>query len=43
MDLVAVGFSNFRSIGADPVWIDLTKKVDVLIGVNNSGKSNVVA
>ncbi|GAH67377.1 unnamed protein product, partial [marine sediment metagenome] len=34
--------ANFLSIGEEPVWINLEKKVNVLIGANNSGKSNVM-
>jgi len=41
MKLTAVGFTNFRSIGDMPVWLDLTNKVNLLIGPNNSGKSNI--
>jgi hypothetical protein len=42
MRLSGVGIRNFRSIGNDPVFIDLDKKVNVLIGANNCGKSNVI-
>jgi predicted ATPase len=38
-----VGFRNFRSIGEEPVILDLTKKVNVLIGPNNAGKSTVIS
>jgi len=41
MKLNKVGFSNFRSIGEEPVFVDLSAKVNVLIGPNNAGKSNV--
>jgi predicted ATPase len=41
MKLTGIGFANFRSIGQEPVWLDLTKKVNILIGANNAGKSNV--
>lgn len=41
MKLHKVGFSNFRSIGEEPVFVDLSAKVNVLIGPNNAGKSNV--
>ncbi len=41
MKLTGIGFANFRSIGREPVWLDLTKKVNILIGANNAGKSNV--
>ncbi len=42
MELRAIGIGHFRSIGAKPILIDLTKKINVLIGANNSGKSNVI-
>lgn len=41
MNLTGIGFANYRSIGQQPVWLDLTKKVNILIGANNAGKSNV--
>lgn len=41
MKLTGIGFANFRSIGSEPVWLDLTKKINILIGANNAGKSNV--
>lgn len=41
MKLTGIGFANFRSIGQEPVWLDLTKKINILIGANNAGKSNV--
>lgn len=42
MKLTHVGISNFRSISEEFVTIDLTKKVNVLVGANNCGKSNVL-
>ena len=42
MKLVGIGIANYCSIGEEPVWIDLEKKVNLLIGPNNSGKSNVI-
>ncbi|MCX5682180.1 MAG: AAA family ATPase [Planctomycetota bacterium] len=42
MKLVGIGITHFRSIGASPVFINLEKKVNILIGANNSGKSNVI-
>jgi putative ATP-dependent endonuclease of OLD family len=42
MKLVGIGITNFRSIGSSPVYINLEKKVNILIGANNSGKSNVI-
>lgn len=42
-DLVIAGFefTNYRSIGDTPVIIRPVKKVNILIGQNNTGKSNV--
>lgn len=42
MKLTHIGISHFRSIGAEPVMIDLEKKVTVLVGQNDGGKSNVL-
>ncbi len=42
MRLARVGFANCRSIGASPVVLDLRKRINLLIGANNSGKSNVL-
>lgn len=42
MKITRWGISNFRSIGKDPVMLDLTKKVNVLVGANNCGKSSVL-
>ncbi len=42
MKIVALGFANFRSIGSEPVVLDLQKRINLLIGANNSGKSNVL-
>lgn len=42
MKLTGLGFGNFRSIGSEPIFVDLSKKINVLIGANNSGKSNVI-
>lgn len=42
MKLHEIGIGNFRSIGIDPVWINLEKKVNLYIGANNSGKSNIL-
>lgn len=35
-------FKNFRSIGDEPVEIELGKRITILIGLNNSGKSNII-
>ena len=40
--LLKVGFRNYRSIGDEPVILDLEKRVNVLIGPNNAGKSSVI-
>jgi hypothetical protein len=42
MKLTHWGISYYRSIGEEPVVLDLTKKINVLVGANNSGKSNVL-
>ncbi len=42
MKLTHLGVSYYRSIGAEPVTIDLSKKITVLVGANNCGKSNVL-
>jgi predicted ATP-dependent endonuclease of OLD family len=42
MKLTKVGISNYRSIGETPVWIDLETKIDIMVGPNNSGKSNAL-
>jgi len=42
MKIVRLGFANFRSIGSEPVILDLQKRINLLIGANNSGKSNVL-
>jgi hypothetical protein len=42
MRIVAIGFSNYRSVGSLPIIVNLDKRVNLLIGANNSGKSNVL-
>lgn len=42
MKLTHLGISHFRSIGKKPVMIDLSKKITVLVGQNDCGKSNVL-
>ena len=42
MKLLRIGVANFRSIGAQPVVIDLQKRINLLIGANNAGKSGVL-
>ena len=36
------GFSGYRSVGDDPVKIAPLKKINLIIGQNNSGKSNII-
>lgn len=43
MKLTHIGISNYRSIGETPVMIDLEKRITVLVGQNDGGKSNVVS
>ena len=43
MKITHWGISYFRSIGEKPVMLDLTKKINVLVGANNSGKSNALS
>ena len=43
MQIQRVGFRFFKSIGAQTVELDLTKRINLLIGPNNAGKSNVIA
>ena len=42
MRIVRLGFANFRSIGSEPIILDLEKRINLLVGANNSGKSNVL-
>ncbi len=42
MKIRKIALSYYRSIGAQPIIIDFTKTVSVLIGKNNSGKSNII-
>lgn len=39
--LQGFGFSNYRSIGSNPVLLYPLKKINVLIGPNNTGKTNI--
>src|SRR5712664_1682246 len=43
MKLLKIGIANYRSLGQFPLNVDLSRRVTVLIGANNSGKSNVLA
>jgi AAA15 family ATPase/GTPase len=42
MSLKGFGFSGFRSIGDELVKIAPLKKINLLVGQNNSGKSNII-
>jgi hypothetical protein len=42
MKLLRIGVGNFRSIGEKPVMIDFQKRINLFIGANNAGKSNVL-
>ncbi|MDR1695740.1 MAG: AAA family ATPase, partial [Endomicrobium sp.] len=43
MRLEKIGFANYRSIGNTYAYIDLTKRINLLIGPNNAGKSNIIS
>lgn len=42
VQITKIGVSYFKGIGGDPVLIDLTKRVNVLVGQNHSGKTSVI-
>lgn len=42
MKILEIGIGKYKSIGEEFIWINPNKKVNVLIGSNNSGKSNVL-
>jgi energy-coupling factor transporter ATP-binding protein EcfA2 len=42
MKLVGIELRNFRSIGENPVRLERLAKCNVLVGQNNSGKSNIL-
>src|SRR5574337_535908 len=42
MKLTGIELRNFRSIGEKPVILSPLKKCNILVGKNNSGKSNVL-
>ena len=42
MKLLRIGVANFRSIGTQPVVVDMQKRINLLIGANNAGKSGVL-
>lgn len=42
MKIVRLGFANFRSVGSEPIVLDLQTRINLLVGANNSGKSNVL-
>lgn len=41
MDFKDFGIKDYRSFGSDGVYLDSLKKINVFIGKNNSGKSNI--
>ena len=43
MKLVRIGIAFYRSLGETPALIDLRKRITIVIGANNSGKSNILA
>jgi AAA15 family ATPase/GTPase len=42
MRIAGISLRNFRSIGEKPVELCPWRKCNILIGQNNSGKSNVI-
>lgn len=42
MKIHKIGIRNYRSIGDQPIELDLCKRANILIGPNNAGKSNVL-
>jgi len=42
MKLTGIELQNFRSIGAEPVVLKPLRKCNILVGQNNTGKSNVI-
>lgn len=42
MEIIELSINNFRSIGKEPVTVKPFKKINILIGQNNSGKSNII-
>lgn len=42
MEFKYFGIKNYRSFGSDGVYLDSLKKINVFIGKNNSGKSNIL-
>lgn len=41
-DLKGIGFKGYRSIGEKPVLLYPLKKVNLFVGPNNCGKSNIL-
>ncbi len=41
-DLKGVGFSNYRSIGKEPVFLYPLSRINLFVGPNNCGKSNIL-
>jgi len=42
MNFKGFGIKNFRSFDSNGVYIDSLKKINIFIGKNNSGKSNIL-
>ncbi len=42
MEFKDFGIKDYRSFGSDGVYLDSLKKINIFIGKNNSGKSNIL-
>lgn len=42
MNVLGLGISNFRSFDTEGIYLDNLKKINIIIGKNNSGKSNIL-
>jgi energy-coupling factor transporter ATP-binding protein EcfA2 len=42
MELIEIAVANYRSIGSNPIPLDLTHKCTILVGPNNAGKSTLL-
>jgi predicted ATPase len=42
MDIINLGIANYRSFDPEGVMIENLKKINIFIGKNNSGKSNIL-
>lgn len=40
--LKGIGFSNYRSIGEKPVFLYPLSRINLFVGPNNAGKSNIL-